>query len=163
MAKKTSKKKTGAEKAEEKDDDKKSENTDSVSETQESLKAKEEVPEAAVAEGTAQQQAQKENKDAGLAHSGEAKSVIENTEEEKTEYNLDKEAEKEKKPVSFDEFELSTHKRVSSIIFGILSPKMVKDMSSAKVVTPELYDKEGYPVDGGLMDIRLGVIDPGLK
>ncbi|MFT4304661.1 MAG: DNA-directed RNA polymerase subunit A', partial [Candidatus Woesearchaeota archaeon] len=29
--------------------------------------------------------------------------------------------------------------------------------------TPELYDKEGYPVDGGLMDLRMGVIDPGLK
>jgi len=40
---------------------------------------------------------------------------------------------------------------------------MIKQMSSAKIVTPELYDKEGYPVDGGLMDIRLGVIDPGLK
>jgi len=35
-------------------------------------------------------------------------------------------------------------------------------MAVAKIVTPELYDKEGYPVDGGLMDIRLGVIDPGL-
>jgi len=35
-------------------------------------------------------------------------------------------------------------------------------MSAAKVVTPELYDREGYPVDGGLMDTRLGVIDPGL-
>jgi len=53
-------------------------------------------------------------------------------------------------------------KKVKSIQFGVLSPKMVKDMSVAKVVTPELYDKEGYPVDGGLMDIRLGVIDPGL-
>ena len=52
--------------------------------------------------------------------------------------------------------------KVKAIKFGILSPKMVKQMSVAKVVTPELYDKEGYPVDGGLMDIRLGVIDPGL-
>lgn len=54
-------------------------------------------------------------------------------------------------------------KKVDKIIFGVLSPKMIKKMSSAKVVTPELYDKEGYPVDGGLMDTRLGVIDPGLK
>jgi len=54
------------------------------------------------------------------------------------------------------------HKRVKSIIFGMLSAKLIKKMASAKVVTPELYDKEGYPVDGGLMDIRLGVIDPGL-
>ncbi len=56
-----------------------------------------------------------------------------------------------------------THKQISSIVFGIMSPKMIKKMASAKIVTPELYDKEGYPVDGGLMDIRLGVIDPGLK
>ncbi len=54
-------------------------------------------------------------------------------------------------------------KQVKSILFGLLSPKMVKKMASAKIVTPELYDKEGYPVDGGLMDIRLGVIDPGLR
>ena len=54
-------------------------------------------------------------------------------------------------------------KQVKSISFSILSPKLVKDMASAKIVTPELYDKEGYPVDGGLMDIRLGVIDPGLR
>ncbi|MFH1211054.1 MAG: DNA-directed RNA polymerase subunit A' [archaeon] len=55
------------------------------------------------------------------------------------------------------------HKKVSSIVFGLLSPKEIKKMACAKIVTPELYDKEGYPVDGGLMDIRLGVIDPGLR
>ncbi len=54
-------------------------------------------------------------------------------------------------------------KQVDRIVFSLLSPKNIKDMSSAKIVTPELYDKEGYPVDGGLMDIRLGVIDPGLR
>src|SRR3989344_2497959 len=55
------------------------------------------------------------------------------------------------------------YKKIGSIVFGLLSPKLIKKMSAAKVVTPELYDKEGYPVDGGLMDIRLGVIDPGLR
>ncbi|MFH1605817.1 MAG: DNA-directed RNA polymerase subunit A' [Nanoarchaeota archaeon] len=54
-------------------------------------------------------------------------------------------------------------KKIKSIVFGIMGPKFIKNMASAKVVTPELYDKEGYPVDGGLMDVRLGVIDPGLK
>ncbi|MBU2639270.1 MAG: hypothetical protein KKG75_01020 [Nanoarchaeota archaeon] len=54
-------------------------------------------------------------------------------------------------------------KKVDSIEFGFLSPEHIKKMATAKVVTPELYDKEGYPVDGGLMDIRLGVIDPGLR
>ncbi|HLP79472.1 MAG TPA: DNA-directed RNA polymerase subunit A', partial [Acidobacteriota bacterium] len=55
------------------------------------------------------------------------------------------------------------YKKVESISFGLLSPKTIKQMSFVKVVTPELYDREGYPVDGGLMDLRMGVIDPGLK
>jgi len=59
--------------------------------------------------------------------------------------------------------ETYVHKHVKSIVFSFLSPKTIKNMASAKIVTPELYDKEGYPVDGGLMDIRLGVVDPGLR
>lgn len=55
------------------------------------------------------------------------------------------------------------HKKVQKISFGIFSPKHIVDLAAAKIVTPELYDREGYPVDGGLMDIRLGVIDPGLR
>ncbi|MAF51361.1 MAG: DNA-directed RNA polymerase subunit A' [Nanoarchaeota archaeon] len=54
-------------------------------------------------------------------------------------------------------------KVVDSIEFGFLSPQDIKKIATVKIVTPELYDKEGYPVDGGLMDIRLGVIDPGLR
>ena len=59
--------------------------------------------------------------------------------------------------------EQHTSRKINTITFSVLSPKMIKQMASAKVVTPELYDREGYPVDGGLMDTRLGVIDPGLK
>ncbi len=59
--------------------------------------------------------------------------------------------------------ETTVSKKVDKIEFGLMSPKFIKEMASAKIVTPELYDKEGYPVDGGLMDVRLGVIDPGLK
>ncbi len=62
-----------------------------------------------------------------------------------------------------EENEIHVFKKVKSIEFSVLSPNVIKKMSSAKIVTPELYDKEGYPVDGGLMDTRLGVIDPGLK
>ncbi|RME78117.1 DNA-directed RNA polymerase subunit A' [Candidatus Woesearchaeota archaeon] len=54
------------------------------------------------------------------------------------------------------------YKKVKAIKFGVFSPKIIKKMAAAKIVTPELYDREGYPVDGGLMDTRLGVIDPGL-
>ena len=32
-------------------------------------------------------------------------------------------------------------KKIDKIKFGILSPKMIKQMASAKIVTPELYDK----------------------
>jgi len=59
--------------------------------------------------------------------------------------------------------ETPVFKKIESISFSILSPKIIKKMASAKIITPELYDKEGYPVDGGLMDARLGVIDPGLR
>ncbi len=52
--------------------------------------------------------------------------------------------------------------KIESISFGVLDPEMIRKVAAVKIVTPELYDKEGYPVDGGLMDIRLGVIDPGL-
>ena len=54
-------------------------------------------------------------------------------------------------------------KQVKAISFSLLSPEMIKKISTAKVITPELYDVDGYPVDGGLMDLRLGAIDPGVR
>jgi DNA-directed RNA polymerase subunit A' len=54
-------------------------------------------------------------------------------------------------------------KKIKSIGFSLLSPEKIKKLSVAKIVTPELYDIDGYPVDGGLMDLRLGAIDPGVR
>src|SRR3990170_2190534 len=54
-------------------------------------------------------------------------------------------------------------KKISEIRFGLISPEQIKKLSSAKIVTPELYDIDGYPVDGGLMDLKLGAIDPGVR
>jgi len=54
-------------------------------------------------------------------------------------------------------------KQVSGMRFQLLSPEQIKKLSVAKIVTPELYDVDGYPVDGGLMDLRLGAIDPGVR
>ena len=54
-------------------------------------------------------------------------------------------------------------KQVRSLSFSLLSPEQVKKLSTAKIVTPELYDIDGFPVDGGLMDLRLGAIDPGVR
>ncbi|MEK6926065.1 MAG: DNA-directed RNA polymerase subunit A' [Nanoarchaeota archaeon] len=54
-------------------------------------------------------------------------------------------------------------KKIGEIKFSLTSPEQIKKLSSAKIVTPELYDIDGYPVDGGLMDLRLGAIDPGVR
>jgi DNA-directed RNA polymerase subunit A' len=54
-------------------------------------------------------------------------------------------------------------KKIGEIKFSLISPEHIKKLSSAKIVTPELYDIDGYPVDGGLMDLRLGAVDPGVR
>jgi len=54
-------------------------------------------------------------------------------------------------------------KKIGEIGFSLFSPEQIKRISVAKIVTPELYDIDGYPVDGGLMDLRLGAIDPGVR
>ena len=54
-------------------------------------------------------------------------------------------------------------KKIGEIRFSLLSPEQLKKISVAKIVTPELYDIDGYPVDGGLMDLRLGAVDPGVR
>jgi DNA-directed RNA polymerase subunit B len=52
---------------------------------------------------------------------------------------------------------------IKSLEFGFLSPKTIKDMSAIKIEHAELYDPDGYPIDGGLTDLHLGVVDPGLR
>ncbi len=54
-------------------------------------------------------------------------------------------------------------KKIGAIKFSLFSPEQIKKISCAKIVTPELYDIDGYPVDGGLMDLRLGAVDPGVR
>jgi DNA-directed RNA polymerase subunit A' len=54
-------------------------------------------------------------------------------------------------------------KHVKAISFSLFSPEQIKKQAVAKIVTPELYDMDGYPIDGGLMDLRLGAIDPGVR
>jgi DNA-directed RNA polymerase subunit A' len=54
-------------------------------------------------------------------------------------------------------------KQVKSLQFTLFDPEEIKKISKAKIITPELYDVDGYPVDGGLMDLRLGAIDPGVR
>ncbi|MDE1868943.1 MAG: DNA-directed RNA polymerase subunit A' [Candidatus Micrarchaeota archaeon] len=52
---------------------------------------------------------------------------------------------------------------IDFIRFTTISPATIKRMSVAKLIVPDTYNEDGYPIDGGLVDQRLGVIDPGLK
>ncbi len=54
-------------------------------------------------------------------------------------------------------------KRISAIEFNVLSPEMIRKLSALEIKTPDTYDKDGYPMEGGLMDPHLGVINPGLR
>ncbi len=54
-------------------------------------------------------------------------------------------------------------KRIGKIEFGLLSPKEIRTMSVRKIIWADTYDDDGFPYPQGLMDLHLGVIDPGLR
>jgi len=54
-------------------------------------------------------------------------------------------------------------KVLDKIKFSLFSPEMARKMSATKIIVPDTYDDDGYPIDGGLVDTRLGVVDPGLR
>ncbi len=54
-------------------------------------------------------------------------------------------------------------KKIGSISFSLLSPNEIRKMSATKVITADTYDDDGFPIAMGLMDPRLGVIEPGLR
>ena len=57
----------------------------------------------------------------------------------------------------------SITKKIGSIEFSLLSPNEIRKMSATKVITADTYDDDGFPIAMGLMDPRLGVIEPGLR
>ncbi|MCF0225726.1 MAG: DNA-directed RNA polymerase subunit A' [Methanobrevibacter sp.] len=54
-------------------------------------------------------------------------------------------------------------KKIEQINFGLMSPEDIRNMSVVRIEAPDTYDEDGYPIEGGLMDPHLGVIDPSLK
>ena len=58
---------------------------------------------------------------------------------------------------------IATPKRIKQIRFGLISPKEFRKMSVTRIITADTYDDDGFPIEMGLMDTRLGVIDPGLR
>jgi len=54
-------------------------------------------------------------------------------------------------------------KSIKSIKFGLLSPDEIRKMSVVNIITADTYDEDGVPIDAGLMDRKLGTIEPGQK
>jgi len=56
--------------------------------------------------------------------------------------------------------EEGVHKVVDELYFGILSPQDVRRFSVAEIQTADTYDEDGAPITSGLMDGRLGTLEP---
>jgi DNA-directed RNA polymerase subunit A' len=54
-------------------------------------------------------------------------------------------------------------KRIHGIRFAQLSPDEIRRMSAVKIITADTYDDDGFPIEMGLMDPHMGVIEPGLR
>ncbi len=52
------------------------------------------------------------------------------------------------------------HKVVDEISFGLISPKDLRKQSVVEIQTPDTYDEDGAPITAGLMDGRLGTLEP---
>ena len=52
--------------------------------------------------------------------------------------------------------------KISEVEFSLLSPAQIRKLSVVEITRPELYDADGYPVEHGIVDPRMGVIDPGV-
>lgn len=60
-------------------------------------------------------------------------------------------------------YSYSRTKLISKIKFGLLSPDEIRKMSAARIITADTYDEDGLPIPSGLMDQRLGTIEPGQR
>jgi DNA-directed RNA polymerase subunit A' len=56
--------------------------------------------------------------------------------------------------------EESIHKIVDQIYFGVMSPQDIRRLSIAEIQTADTYDEDGAPITSGLMDGRLGTLEP---
>ncbi|MGC9444103.1 MAG: DNA-directed RNA polymerase subunit A' [Candidatus Methanospirareceae archaeon] len=54
-------------------------------------------------------------------------------------------------------------KRIKGIKFGLLSAKEIRKMSASRIITPDTYGEDGFPIERGLVNQHIGVIDPGLR
>jgi DNA-directed RNA polymerase subunit A' len=52
------------------------------------------------------------------------------------------------------------HKIIDELRFGLLSPQELRKLSVAEIQTADTYDEDGAPITSGLMDGRLGTLEP---
>ena len=58
---------------------------------------------------------------------------------------------------------IETIKSIQGIRFSVWSPSEIRKYSVSEITAPETYDEDGMAVQGGLMDGRLGTLEPGQK
>jgi DNA-directed RNA polymerase subunit A' len=56
--------------------------------------------------------------------------------------------------------ETTVSKVVNEVNFGIIPPQEVRRLSVAEIQTADTYDEDGAPITSGLMDGRLGTLEP---
>ncbi|RLG14493.1 MAG: DNA-directed RNA polymerase subunit A' [Candidatus Nanohalarchaeota archaeon] len=52
---------------------------------------------------------------------------------------------------------------IKKIEFGLMSPSLIRKLAVMEITSPDVYDTDALPVDGGIMDLHLGVVDPGSR
>ncbi|MCW3981479.1 MAG: DNA-directed RNA polymerase subunit A' [Candidatus Bathyarchaeota archaeon] len=57
-------------------------------------------------------------------------------------------------------FEEVSHKVIDEIRFGLFSPRKLRRLSVTEIQTADTYDEDGAPITSGLMDGRLGTLEP---
>ena len=56
--------------------------------------------------------------------------------------------------------EEAVHKVINELYFGVISPGDMRRFSVAEIQTADTYDEDGAPITSGLMDGRLGTLEP---
>ncbi len=56
--------------------------------------------------------------------------------------------------------EEAVHKIIDELYFGVFSPQDIRRLSVADIQTADTYDEDGAPITSGLMDGRLGTLEP---
>ncbi|UCH32666.1 MAG: DNA-directed RNA polymerase subunit A' [Candidatus Bathyarchaeota archaeon] len=56
--------------------------------------------------------------------------------------------------------EAVSHKVINELRFGLFSPQKLRRLSVVEIQTADTYDEDGAPITSGLMDGRLGTLEP---